>query len=434
MGELLLGRFWASLNLFFMVENYRVNSAKREPRVAIVHDWLPLYAGAERVLEQIIALFPQADLFSLIDLIKPEDRAFLGHKPVCTSFLQRWKWVRTRYRSFLPLMPSAIEQFDLSAYDLILSSSYAVAKGVLTGPDQLHICYCHSPMRYAWDLQFQYLKTARLTHGPASWLARAVLHYMRNWDAMSERRVDHFIANSQFIRGRIRKVYGRKAAVIHPPVEIEKFPLCLEKEGYYLTVSRLVPYKAVGVIVEAFAQMPHLELRVVGDGPEFSRISASATRNVTMLGYRDDAEVRRLMQRAKAFVFAGEEDFGIVPVEAQACGTPVIAYGRGGVLETVVDGETGLFFPEQTAESLCEAVARLEDGEICFDPRRIRRHAEQFSAARFRVEFSEMVQALRQAFTHRNGREEALPSNRLLSKLPRPPRQNLSGRGGRTPR
>ena len=356
--------------------------------MAIVHDWLPVYAGAERVLEQILNVFPEADLFSLIDLIPEGSRAFLQNKPVQTSFLQRWKWVRTRYRSFLPLMPLAVEQFDLSRYDMVISSNYAVAKGVLTGPDQLHLCYCHSPMRYAWDLQHQYLKTARLDQGPKSWLARAVLHYLRLWDAVGQTRVDHFIANSAFIARRIRKTYGRSASVIHPPVAVEAFPLCTEKDDYYLTVSRLVPYKMVGLIVEAFTAMPHLELRVIGEGPEFESIRRLAGPNVHLLGYQTGEAVREQMQKAKAFVFAGEEDFGIVPVEAQACGTPVIAFGKGGVLETVLPGETGLFFYEQTPEALQEAVMEYETGETTFDPWIVRENALRFASARFREEFA----------------------------------------------
>ena len=363
-------------------------SKARAPRVAIVHDWLPVYAGAERVLEQILNVFPEADLFSLIDLIPEGSRAFLQNKPVQTSFLQRWKWVRTRYRSFLPLMPLAVEQFDLSRYDMVISSNYAVAKGVLTGPDQLHLCYCHSPMRYAWDLQHQYLKTARLDRGPKSWLARTVLHYLRLWDAVGQTRVDHFIANSAFIARRIRKTYGRSASVIHPPVAVEAFPLCTEKDDYYLTVSRLVPYKMVGLIVEAFTAMPHLELRVIGEGPEFEAIRRIAGPNVHLLGYQAGEAVREQMQKAKAFVFAGEEDFGIVPVEAQACGTPVIAFGKGGVLETVLPGETGLLFYEQTPEALQEAVMEYETGETTFDPWIVRENALRFASARFREEFA----------------------------------------------
>ena len=361
------------------------------PRVAIVHDWLPVYAGAERVLEQIIQVFPDADLFSLIDLIPAGERAFLAGKPVKTSFLQRWKWVRERYRSFLPLMPLAIEQFDLSSYDLIISSSYAVAKGVITGPDQLHVCYCHSPMRYAWELQHQYLRTANLERGPKSWMARAILHYMRQWDVQCQTRVDCFLANSRFVGRRIKKTYGRNASIVYPPVNVEAFALREEKENYYVTVSRLVPYKMVGLIVDAFTQMPHLELRVIGDGPEFARIKARAGANVRMLGHQTNAVVCEQMQRAKAFVFAAEEDFGIAPVEAQACGTPVIAYARGGACESVIPGETGMFFHDQTPTALQEAILDFEREGRSFDAVAIRENALRFSAKYFRDEFEAKV-------------------------------------------
>lgn len=382
-----------------MVQALDREAGKKQLRVAVVHDWLPVYAGAERVLEQILKVYPHADIYSLIDLIPEGKRGFLQDKPVHTSFLQKWKWVRKRYRSFLPLMPLAIEQFDLSSYDLVISSSYAVAKGVITGPDQLHVCYCHSPMRYAWDLQHQYLQTAKLDKGIKSWMARMTLHYLRMWDALSQNRVDHFIANSEFIGRRIQKNYRRPSAVIHPPVAVEDFPLCEKKEDYYVTVSRLVPYKMVGLVVEAFSRMPHLELRVVGEGPEFERIRAKAGPNVKMLGYQSGAEVRKQMQEAKAFVFAGEEDFGIAAVEAQACGTPVVAYGKGGVCETVVDGKTGLFFPEQTPEAIIDAITEFEIGSHDFAPAKIREHAMQFSAARFRQEFAREVESRWQHFS-----------------------------------
>jgi glycosyltransferase involved in cell wall biosynthesis len=323
--------------------------------------------------------------------------------------------VRERYRTFLPLMPYAVEQFDLSPYSLVISSSYAVAKGVITGPDQLHICYCHSPMRYAWDLQNQYLQTANLATGPKSWLARLIFHYMRQWDFSSQSRVDHFVANSEFVSRRIQKTYRRTASVIHPPVSVDAFPLCTEKEDYYLTVSRLVPYKMIGLIVEAFTRMPHLQLRVVGEGPEYDRIRAKAGPNVTMLGYQSSAVVREQMQRAKAFVFAAEEDFGIVPVEAQACGTPVVAFGKGGVRETVVPGRTGLFFNEQTPESIIGTIEEFESGRHQFDPAYIREHAQSFSAERFREEFAAEVEAQWAQFS-----DDPVPVSSLRSASPQP--------------
>lgn len=359
-------------------------------RVAIVHDWLPLYGGAERVLEQMLHVFPQADLFSMVDAIPEGERQFLHNKPVTTSFIQKLPLAKTKYRAYLPLMPLAVEQFDLSEYDLIISSSYAVAKGVLTGPDQIHVCYCHSPIRYAWDLQGEYLRMAGLTRGLKSWFVRAMLHYVRLWDVRTAPGVDHFIANSKFIGRRIRKVYGREATVIYPPVDTKGFVPASGREDYYLTASRFVPYKKIDLIVEAFSKMPDKKLVVIGDGPELPKIKALAAPNVKLVGVQSQAALVGLMQRARAFVFAAKEDFGIVAVEAQACGTPVIAFSEGGLAETVVADETGIFFHEQTVPSIVAAVAEFEGAT--FDPDAIVRHAERFSAERFRREFSAFVE------------------------------------------
>jgi glycosyltransferase involved in cell wall biosynthesis len=304
-------------------------------RVAIVHDWLVTYAGAERVLEQILATYPRADLFSLLEFVPASERAFLGGRQVHTSFLQRIPGIARRYRSFLPLMPLAIEQLDLSGYDLVLSSSYAVAKGVLTGPDQLHLCYCHSPMRYAWDLQHQYLRETGLDRGLKGALARWTLHRMRLWDVRSSIGVDGFIAVSRYVARRIWKAYRRKSTVIHPPVDVEAFTPGGDREGFYVTASRMVPYKRMDLIVEAFATMPGRRLIVIGDGPEAKRIRSRGAPNIEFLGHQAFEVLRDRLRRAQAFLFAAEEDFGIAPLEAQACGTPVIAYGKGGVVETV---------------------------------------------------------------------------------------------------
>ena len=359
-------------------------------KIAIVCDWLVTYAGAERVLEQMLEVFPEADLFALVDFVPEEQRGFLHGKQPRTTFIQHLPGARKHYRQYLPLMPLAIEQLDLSGYDVVLSSSHCVAKGVLTGPDQLHISYVHSPIRYAWDLQHQYLHEAGLEHGLKSWLARIILHYMRIWDTRTANGVDAFIANSQFIARRIRKVYGREAEVIYPPVDISKFDLCTEKEDYYLTASRMVPYKKVKLIVEAFNEMPDRQLIVIGDGPDFEKTKAIAKSNITMMGYQPFEVLRDKMQHAKAFVFAAEEDFGITPVEAQACGTPVIAYGRGGALETVKDGETGCFFPEQTKESIIEAIKNF-DAQQAITPEKCRKNAERFSIMRFREQLKDYI-------------------------------------------
>lgn len=366
-------------------------------KVAVVCDWLVTYAGAEKVLEQILNVFPDADLFALVDFIPEGQRDFIKNKKVTTTFIQNMPKAKTKYRNYLPFMPIAIEQLDVSAYDLVISSSHCVAKGVLTGPDQVHISYVHSPIRYAWDLQHQYLKEAGLTHGLKSKIARLIMHYMRIWDTRTSNGVDYFIANSKFIGRRIWKCYRRKSDVIYPPVDVEKFQLCTEKEDFYMTASRMVPYKKMGLIVEAFNHMPDKKLVVIGKGPEFDKIKKLAGPNVTLMGYQPDDVLRDYMKRAKAFIFAAEEDFGITPVEAQACGTPVIAYGKGGSLETVrgygrVSNPTGVFFYKQDIESIISAVNKFERVALEISYEDCRKHAERFSIPRFQKEFKDYVE------------------------------------------
>ncbi|KIP17246.1 glycosyl transferases group 1 family protein [Burkholderia sp. MSHR3999] len=367
-------------------------------RVAIVHDWLTTFAGSERVLAEITRIWPHSDLYSVVDFLPDEHRGVLLGKRAKTSFIQLLPRARQSYRTYLPLMPLAVEQFDLSGYDLVISSSHAVAKGVITGPNQLHVSYVHSPIRYAWDLQHQYLQEGGLQSGLKGALARALLHYIRIWDHRTAHGVDHFIANSDYVARRIRKVYGRAATVIYPPVDVERFTPGTARENFYLTASRLVPYKKISLVVEAFSLMPERRLVVIGDGPDFAKVKAAAPPNVTLLGYQSNEVLIDFMQRARAFVFAAEEDFGIVPVEAQACGTPVIAYGRGGALETVIASSdqsrrTGLFFAHQSTASIVDVIERFEaagpfDGAAC------RRNALRFSPARFRREMFDAVRAL----------------------------------------
>ncbi len=370
-----------------------------EQRVAIIHEWLVTFGGSEKVLAELLTLFPGADLFAVVDFLSSADRLKLGCPRVRTSFIQHLPFAQKRYRSYLPFMPLAVEQFDLSSYDLVISSSHAVAKGVLTGPGQTHVCYCHTPMRYAWDLQHQYLRETGLTKGVKSFLARLMLHYIRLWDTRTAAGVDLFIANSAYIAKRIRKTYGRGAVIVHPPVHIEGFPLCLEKEDFYLTASRMVPYKRIDIIVEAFARMPERRLVVIGDGPEMPKLRALGRENITFLGYQDDSVLCDHLQRARGFVFAAEEDFGILPVEAQACGTPVIAYGAGGALETVLPAgnplgmaATGVFFAEQTPAAVCTAITRFE--ALRFDPRNCRIWAERFSRSAFAEAIRQQLNAL----------------------------------------
>lgn len=341
-------------------------------KIAIIHDWLVTYAGSERVLEQMLNVFPDADLFSLVDFLPPDQREFIQNKHVTTSFVQKLPFAKKKYRQYLPFMPLAIEQFDLSAYDIVLSSSHAVAKGVITGPDQLHVSYIHSPMRYAWDLQYQYLRESGLDKGIKSWPVRWMLHKIRQWDVCTSNGIDHIIANSRFIARRIMKVYRRESTLIYPPVDVESFTFYEEKEDFYLTASRMVPYKKIDLIVEAFAQMPDKKLVVIGDGPDFKKIQAKSGKNIELLGYQPSEVLKEYMQRARAFVFAAEEDFGIIPVEAQACGTPVIAYGKGGALETIkgLDDShpTGVFFKEQSVGAIIQAIRLFEKEHDHIDP------------------------------------------------------------------
>jgi glycosyltransferase involved in cell wall biosynthesis len=380
-------------------------------RIAIVHEWMAGsgFAGSERVVEQLLRLYPEADVFATVDFFSEQDRQFLGGKPVHTSFIQRLPFARRLYKQYLPLAPLAVEQFDLSDYDLVLSSNHAVAKGVLTGPDQLHISYVHSPIRYAWDLQHQYLHEAGLERGLKSWLTRWILHRIRLWDIRTANGVDQFVANSHFIARRIRKVYRREAAVVYPPVNIDAFTLHEQKEDFYLAASRMVPYKRLDLIVEAFAAMPDKRLVVIGDGPDFRKVKSRAGRNIELLGYQPFEVLRSYMQRARAFVFAAVEDFGIMPVEAQACGTPVIAYRKGGVMETVRGLEhempTGVFFDAQTTVALQQAIQRFEQQEASFQPSIIRKNALYFSEAHFREGFHQVVERAWATFQEESGTE-----------------------------
>ncbi len=368
-------------------------------KVAIVTEWLDAMGGAEQVLQQMLAIYPDADLYAVADYVAQDKRGFLQGKKVHTSFIQRVPGARRWFRHYLPLMSLAVEQFDLSAYDVVISSHHAVAKSVITGPDQLHVCYCHSPIRYAWDLQHEYLRQSNMAKGVKSALARAILHYVRERDAISGLRPDVYIANSDFIRRRIAKTYRRDATVMYPPVNIDRFQLDREKEDYYITVGRVVPYKRVDLIAASFAQMPERKLLVVGDGVAISKAKqmANGATNIVFLGALPNEEVTRLVAKAKAFVFAAEEDFGISPVEAQAAGTPVIAYGKGGALETVrgydrgLEKPTGVFFAEQTVESLTKAIEYFESG-IEIVPDDCRANAERFAESRFRQELSAFVQ------------------------------------------
>lgn len=360
-------------------------------KIALVHDWLITLAGAEKVLEKIYELYP-SPIYTLVKNEKNLKGSIFENAKIITSFIQKLPKAKTKYKNYLPLFPLAIEQFDLSEYDVIISSSHAVAKGVLTNSNQLHISYVHTPIRYVWDLYHDYLKESSLNKGLKGLIAKFILHYIRIWDASTANRVDYYIANSKYIARRIKKIYRKDAVVIYPPVDVEKFEVWVKKENFYLTASRMVPYKKINLIVKAFSQIPDKKLVVIGDGPDFKKVKSKASKNVELLGYQPFEVLKDYMQRAKAFVFAAEEDFGIIPVEAQACGTPVIAYGKGGVLETIIENKTGIFFKEQTVESLIQAIKDFERKENIFDPYEIRKNAERFRKERFKEEFKSFVE------------------------------------------
>jgi glycosyltransferase involved in cell wall biosynthesis len=354
-------------------------------KCALVHEWLtPRATGGSELVVREILNHVDTDLYALIDFESSNPESYLYQRKIGTTFLQHFPFARNGVQKYLPLLPLAIEQLDLRAYDVILSSSHAVAKGVLTTPEQLHICYCHSPMRYAWDLTFDYLQESKLGSGLAGWITRYLLHRLRQWDVLTANRVDYFIANSKHTARRIWRCYRREATVIYPPVNVESLPLLLQKEDYYLTVSRLVSYKQVSLIIRAFNKL-QLPLVVIGTGPEMKKIRRIAQSNIQILGWQPNDVVKKYMANAKGFVYAACEDFGIALVEAQACGTPVIAYGAGGALETVrdirehSDKGTGIFFKEQTEEALVDAIEKFEVYQGKFNPEYAQVHAAQFS-------------------------------------------------------
>lgn len=366
-------------------------------KYALVHEWLTPKAtgGSELVVREILNHI-DADLYALIDFESSNPESYLYKRQIGKTFLQDFPYARNGVQKYLPLWPLAIEQLDLRDYDVILSSSHAVAKGILTTPEQMHICYCHSPMRYAWDLTFDYLRHSKVGNGLPGWVTRYLLHRLRQWDVLSANRVDYFIANSQHTARRIWRCYRREATVIYPPVNIAEFPFLSEKEDFYLIVSRLVSYKQVSLIVKAFNQLKR-PLVVIGTGDEMNKICEMANSNIQVLGWQPDNVVKKYMSRAKAFVYAACEDFGIALVEAQACGTPVIAYGAGGALETVrdirsdVDTGTGIFFRTQTEAALVEAVEKFEMYEGSFSSEYMRSHAAQFSPQIFADSYLDFV-------------------------------------------
>ncbi len=358
-------------------------------KTAIVVDWLTQMGGAERVVLAIKELFPEAPIYATVYNPDTVDRVF-HDMDVRTSFIQRLPGAKKSYQKYLPLMPTAVEQFDLSEFDLVISSSSSMAKGILTRAETVHVCYCHTPMRYAWDFYHEYL------NGPdVGWLKRKVIpwlmNYIRMWDRLTADRVDYFIANSETVARRIKKHYHRDSVVINPPVEASFFTPGDIDEDYFLVISRLVPYKRVDMAIQACNELG-LPLRVIGTGPEFDRLKAMAGPTVKMMGRLSEEEIKTHYSQCRAFLFPGEEDFGITPLEAQASGRPVIAFGKGGALETVVDGKTGLFFAEQTVDSLKSSIKRFEN--TSFDRQVIRQHAEKYDKVSFQEAFKSFLDSI----------------------------------------
>jgi glycosyltransferase involved in cell wall biosynthesis len=348
-------------------------------KVALVHDWLTGMRGGEKVLESVCGLYPDADIHTLFHWRGSVSPAIERHR-IRTSFLQHLPMARTQYRRFLPLFPFAIERFDLDGYDLVISSSHCAAKGVVAPGRARHVCYCHSPMRYAWDQFDAYFGPARVGAVASRWLYRPVLARLARWDAATAGRVHRFVANSAHVAARIRRYYNREATIVYPPVDTVFFhPAPVSPESHFLIVSALVPYKRIDVAIEACRRVG-ARLRIVGDGPDREHLARMSGSDVTLLGALTDEQVRDEYRRAQAVIMPGEEDFGIVPVEAQACGRPVVALSRGGATETVTDGETGVLFAETTAASLGDALQRM--GSMSFDSSRIRASAERFAKDR----------------------------------------------------
>jgi glycosyltransferase involved in cell wall biosynthesis len=377
-------------------------------RVALVHEWLLTHGGSEEITGQLCRLFPEADLFTLVADPVPSLRALIGERRITTSFLQKIPGATKSHRRLLPLMPRAIESFDLTGYDLVISVSHAVAKGVRTAPGQPHLNICCSPIRYAWDLREQYLEESGLSRGVRGAAARFVLDRLKHWDKSTAGRPTEILAISAFIAERIQRVWGRESGILYPPVATEYFTPpsrgVARTPDLWVTASRMVPYKRIPLIVEAFAEMPTRRLIVIGDGPEMQKVRAAAAPNVTLVGHASRDALREWLRCAQGFVFAAEEDFGIAPVEAMACGTPVVAYGRGGVRETVVglnSGElpgtaTGVFYEAQNTAAIAEGVRTLEGalatGAVTAEACRTR--AEEFSEGVFQHRAREAVERL----------------------------------------
>jgi glycosyltransferase involved in cell wall biosynthesis len=363
-------------------------------KIAVVHDWLIHPGGAEKVLKEILFLLQnhEVEIFTLFDYLSEDDRYYyLDGRNTQTSFLQKYPLSKTKYRYFLPLFPRAIRKFNLKKFDLIISCSHSVAKGVKKQPGQLHICYCHTPMRYLWDLRKEYLDDYKLNTGIKKWVVNGILNSIKRWDFRNSQQVDFFIANSKNIQGRIKKNYQRDSTVIYPPVDTSFYKNTGAGRNYYVTASRMVPYKKMSLIVDAFANLPDHKLVVIGDGPDYNLILSKSAHNIEIIRYDSNELLRHYLKRAKAFVFASNEDFGITPVEAMACGTPIIAYGKGGIIETVVENKTGIFFQHQTVKAIIDAVYKFESNVHPISAMDCENQAALFSVESFRQNLSHFL-------------------------------------------
>lgn len=354
-------------------------------KIAIIHDWLVINAGAEKVLKEIIELYPHADVFSLVDFLNKDDRKeILNNKFAKTTFIQNLPFSKKHFRKYLFLFPKAIESFKLNDYDLVISSSWAVAKGVKTNQKQLHISYYQARnMKYIWDENELYFT------GIKKFIKPFILNYLREFDIKSSKNADYIISNSNFVKSWVKNKYKRDSIVIYPPVDTKNFQLCEHKEDYYLSVARFVPYKKIKLLTQAFNEMPNKKLILIGDGEEFNEIKKIANKNISLLGYKNSKELVPFMQKAKAFLYAAVEDFGIVPIEAMSCGTPVIALNKGGTAETVRNKVTGIHFEEQLIEDIINAVEKFD--KESFNYKEISKISEKYSINNFKLEFKAFI-------------------------------------------
>jgi glycosyltransferase involved in cell wall biosynthesis len=387
--------------------------------VAVVHDWLPVFSGAERVLSEIMRVVGASDLYTLYDFLDERDHAALGARRIYTSRLNDLPFVKRYYRWTFPFCPQAMEAFNLSQYELVISSSAAFAKGIIAHPHQKHIAYVHTAVRYAWDQSFEYLSQTPMSRFPAGVVLRRLLHRMRMWDVRTAHSADVFVANSSIVKRRIEQTYGRRAAVIEPPVDVAEIPLVERKDDYFAVASRLVPYKRIDLVVSAFREMPSLRLLVVGDGPEMPRLRALAGPNVTFTGYLPRSALVATLQKARAFVFAAYEDFGIVMAEAQAAGTPVVAFGRGGAADIIAplhaDRPTGVLFAEQSVEAVKRAVELFCREERRISPAACRANVERFAPENFRRRLDALIDEVMQPdFSRWADAPAPAPAPRLL--------------------